>query len=203
MSFNLDGLNTVKVELASLDDLCRITKIHMDIFPEDLSTYLGARFVRKHYYGDLFKRSAGFGLAAYFDSVLVGFVFGVYDCKKLPLIRTVMYFWYELGSFLLNPMKSLRWLKLFFSRKVGFVHTYKVELISLGVKREFQGRGISKVLMEAFKRHLRDKDIHGCWTKTFSSVAVHVYESHGFKPVFNCNVFGREYTFLAWSENSG
>lgn len=201
MSLNLDGLNAIEVKLACLDDLSRITEIHMDIFPQDLSTYLGSRFVRKHYYGDLLRKSSGFGLAAYFDSVIVGFVFGVYDCKKLPFIRKVMYLWYELGNLLANPIESLRWLKLFFSRKAKFTHPYKAELISLGVKKEFQGKGISKLLVSAFKQHLRSSDIRCCWTKTHSPVAVHVYESQGFKSVSNCNAFGREYTFLAWMEN--
>lgn len=189
----------LKIRQAGPGDLAGVAAAHMELFPDDLSTFLGREFVERYYYGALLKEARGFGLLAYAGDDLAGFVFGAYDsdrtareCKRVRLRYTA-------AAALRHPFRAARWLRFFLGRRGALAGPHKAELVSLAVQKQFQGKGIARSLVDAFQQHLKGKGIGGCWTKTHSSAAARLYRSEGFEVVSTFNAVARTYTVLTWS----
>ncbi|MDD4939910.1 MAG: GNAT family N-acetyltransferase [Candidatus Omnitrophica bacterium] len=193
----------IDIRTVSSQDLPSIAGMHMRLFEGDYSTSLGYDFVKNYYYGILLDGRLGFGLMAYEGDSPAGFIFGAYDHEKIKRLKLLPQAMRTFLCLITRPRQNYPWLKLFFKAKRSFVSPFKAELVSLCVKNEFQGRGIGRLLIRAFKDRLRSMQIRGCWTKTYSPEAARLYESEGFLEKQGFDFIGRSYRFYVWENKNG
>lgn len=97
------------------------------------------------------------------------------------------------NSSILSSFKSqnLEYFVLFFENQiVGFLECSVIldeaELYEIAIKKEFQGRGLSKLLMEYFINFCNDKNVNTIFLEVnkINNKAISLYEKFGFKKYF-------------------
>lgn len=141
---------------ATLADVAAIVEVHRDAFPEGFLTRLGTGFLTELYRGFV-EDSAGMVYVAYEGERLSGFAAG--STNPESFFRRLLY---RRGMmFILAAVEGLVRHPLMVARKLSSAVFYRGDtppslagraalLSSIGVRRDFAGRGVGRSLLESF-----------------------------------------------------
>ncbi|WP_221658070.1 GNAT family N-acetyltransferase [Bacteroides salyersiae] len=143
------------------DEIDALVVIHTSAFPEFFLTQLGRRFLRL-YYSSVLSHPEGILLGYYEEDRLTGFCAATINSNGFNkrLIKFHFFaFVIETFILLLTNIKALKRLYLNLS-KSDSANTDKgeyAELLSIGVDREHQGKGIGKQLLMALEEEVKQR----------------------------------------------
>jgi len=163
--------------LSKNTDALSIAKIHKTEISEGFLSSLPVLFLEKLYLSVIIN---DFCVLAKENNEVVGFIAGTSDIKKLYSYFAKKYFFYSI--FLLLP-KIFNIKKIFESVFYIKKEEIRPELLTMAVKKDFQGQGVSKKMFEIFVSEMKKRGV-----KTFKVVvgeqlkpAINFYEKKGFK----------------------
>lgn len=143
------------------DEIDALVVIHTSAFPEFFLTQLGRRFLRL-YYSSVLSHPEGILLGYYEEDRLTGFCAATINSNGFNkrLIKFHFFaFVIETFILLLTNIKALKRLYLNLS-KSDSANTDKgeyAELLSIGVDREHQGKGVGKQLLMALEEEVKQR----------------------------------------------
>lgn len=143
-------------------DIDVIVKIHMSAFKGFFLTALGEGFLKQMYKGFSEHNKSGIFGAYDENSRLLGFLAYSSDLsgfyKYLLKTRLIQFAFYSLIAFLKTPKFFMRLIKAFLKPSESVREENYLELSSIGVLPEAEGRGIGGMLIERLKEIFDSKE---------------------------------------------
>lgn len=149
------------IRLATKKDAVQIAKIHKEEIKKGFLSRLGERFLSLFYEAIIFFPDS-FVVVAEEDGRVIGFVSG---CLNINEFYKKFFKKYAVWTFfvLLPKIYSLVVIKKIFETKRYSQHTEenlpKEELLTIAVKGDFKGRGISKDIFERFVFEMKQRNV--------------------------------------------
>ena len=174
---NYEKISKIMICLAKKEDALTIAELHKKEIKSGFLSSLPLFFLEKLYLAVI---KNDFCIIAKENGEIVGFTAGTADIKKLYSYFFKKHFFYS-ALILFPKIFSLRKIMetLFYPKKIEL----KAELLTIAVKKEFQGRGIAMQMFKFFTSEMRKRRI-----KKFKvlvggelSPAIRFYEKSGFK----------------------
>ncbi len=182
----------MNITLAQSQDAPAIANIHKTEISGGFLSSLPEAFLEK-FYEAIILSPVSFCVVAKENNQVVGFVAGTTDISTFYRYFFTHYFFQSF--FIVLP-------KLFSSfKKIAETLLYptkekalpKAELLTIAVKKEFQGRGIAGQMFKEFTAEMRKRNIKEFKVLVGANLpqAIHFYEKNGFRFVKNTSVHGK------------
>jgi len=168
-----------------VQDAKEIAQIHIETIDTGFISSLGLNFVRI-LYQEICKSEMGFGYIVEENSKVIGFIAGAMDISKL--YKEIIF---KRGFLFIIPL-----IKHFFRfatlKRIGETLFYpckikdsycQAEILSVGVKKEYRGKGAGRKLMEAIVKEFRRRGVKEVKALTCdeNEASNQYYLSQGFK----------------------
>lgn len=162
--------------LAEKKDASKIAKIHKQEIEKGFLSSLPAVFLEKLYVAII---ENDFCIVAKEGGEITGFIAGTKNIKKLYAHFLKKYFFYSI-IFLLPKIFSAKKIveTLFYPKNEDI----KAELLTIAVKKEFQGQGVAKKMFEVFVSEMKNRDVSIFKVLVGEELlpAISFYEKNGF-----------------------
>ena len=163
--------------LAKKEDALDIAKIHKQEIKKGFLSSLPVVFLEKLYLSVI---ESDFCIIAREGDEVLGFIAGTKDIKKLYSYFLKRYFFYS-AFFLLPKIFNIKKIieTLFYPKNEGV----KAELLTIAVKKNFQGQGLAKKMFEAFISEMKKRNVRAFKVLVGEELApaISFYEKSGFK----------------------
>ncbi len=180
--------------LAAKNDVSEIAKIHEEEIKEGFLSSLKTAFLRK-FYEAIVDSKDSFCIVAREGNIVTGFVSGVADINIFYNYFFKNYFFILIPVFLpkifdFNIIKKVVE-NIFYPKKTK--NFPSAELLTMAVKREFQGKGTGSHLLQRFVSEMEKRQI-----KIFKVLvgkemdALNFYKKNGFQQIEEINLHGDE-----------
>lgn len=180
------------------ENLAEVVAVHQESLPDDFMTSLGADFLHHAYYGLAIQSGLGFGFFYEDSGRIAGFILGSYEAKTLQRLRLRRYWPMILKSLAKNLLENPFFIKRIFQAVLAMQKRTGgregAELVSLAVHPSLRRRGIAGKLVQSFKKHLAERGVNHCWTKSHASAAKQFYLRMGFVEAESFRMNDKQYT---------
>jgi len=183
------------IRLAAKNDAGQISDIHQKEIKEGFLSSLKKNFLAKIYLAIIGSKNS-FCVVAEENKEIVGFIAGTANLNKFYFCFLKKYFFQAV--FLLFPLFfSFKKIKkiievLFYPKKEKDLP--KAELLTLSVKKEFQGQGIASRMLERFVFEMKNRGVDSFKVVVGEKLlpAIKFYEKSGFKFFKNIKIHGND-----------
>lgn len=185
---------------ATEKDLLKIADLHIKCFPDSFSTQLGGKLLAR-FYLEYLKKVPELFLVAESDKEIVGVCMGYY-CEDN--VYQKKFLWHNLISLIFKCLKLTLMRNELMLKKMGFCKSkqknaptfQKVDvneerkqldkcgdLLSICVRADFQGHGVSSNLVKTFHEVLKGKNREVCFLSVLqkNSRAISFYKKMGYR----------------------
>ena len=154
-----------------MPDIKKVVKIHIEAFNGFFLTFLGPQFLEQLYMG-IQTDSSGISYIVTIDGEIAGFVAGTDQpagfYKRLIRHRLIPFFLASILPALQRPVIIPRLLRAFRKTEERKDNLGFAKLMSIAISPLFQGKGIGKILLDAFITECIQRDISGIDLETDS-----------------------------------
>jgi len=196
----MNNTNNVNIRKATMDESKKISMLHKDNINKGFLSLLGEKFLTLLYIS-LIKSENSVCIVAEKNNEIIGFVAFSHNIKKTYKEFILRYFFNILFIIFLK-MFNFKIMKMIFETLLYPVKESlslpESELLSIAVKKEFQGMGISKKLFDFMVSYAKKKNI-----KSFKVIvgekliqAKRFYEKCGGVKVGEINIHGKEKSYI-------
>lgn len=181
------------IRLAGQKDAKEIAKIHKEEIKEGFLSSLPLVFLEKLYSAAI---ESDFIIVAEGSGMIVGFMAGTTDIKKLYSVFLKRYFFHSviILFFKIFNFSALKKIieNLLYPKKEQDLP--KAELITVAVKKEFQGNGLAGEMLALFQQEMKNKgvDVFKVIVGEELKPAIKFYEKSGFKFLKNISLHNDE-----------
>lgn len=165
------------IYFAQKKDAFKMAKIHKQEINMGFLSSLPLPFLEKIYLSVI---ENDFCVVAKENNDIVGFIAGTSDIKKLYSFFFKKYFFYSLFIFLPKLFDIKKIIEdIFYIKK----EEIKPELLTIAVKKDFQGRGIAREMLALFLSEMRKRGVRVFRVVVGEELksAINFYEKNGFK----------------------
>lgn len=184
-------MSNIKVRTTSLSDSLSIAQIHKECFKNHYLGKFSVKTIELFYKEFLKNPDIIFINCCDENNDIIGFVMGgessiIQDISKRYILSNKLYLTFQILLTPSNWSSSFKKIKLFFTsnnkKKINLQHCDSFRLLSIAITRNFQGKGISTLLIDAFESKLRKRDIqsYGLSVRTENIRAIGFYKKMGF-----------------------
>jgi ribosomal protein S18 acetylase RimI-like enzyme len=198
-----DSITILPIELQHLNV---VATLHYDTLPDDFLPALGLSFLKKAYYPAVVKSPYAKTFIAQDDKQIAGCITIATDgelfIKEVIANNMVKLCLYAMYKAIRSPKFLYLSFELFWSSITGKPDPVKGEIIFIGVNREYQGKGIGKLLVNSALDHLKQNSIKFCRTKTLekNTNVINMYENMGWKVRDHFSLITRKYVTIVSQE---
>jgi len=179
------------ISLAQKSDALKIAKIHKAEINKGFLSSLPITFL-KIFYVALIKSPFSFCVVAKENNEVEGFASGVTDLNKFYQYFLTHYFFQSLVILLPKTFSSLKKIieTLLYPKKEESLP--KTELLVIAIKKEFQGKGLGKLLLDAFLIQMKQRNINMFKVVVGQELpnAIKFYEKNNFTFIKNMTIHG-------------
>lgn len=181
------------IHLAEKKDARRIAEIHKAEIGKGFLSSLPLAFLEKLYSAAI---ESDFIVVAEDSGTIVGFMAGTTDIKKLYFVFLKKYFFHSViilffKIFSFFALKKIIENLLYPKKEQDLL---KAELITVAVKKEFQGKGLAGEMLALFQQEMKNKgvDVFKVIVGEKLKPAIKFYEKSGFKFLKNISLHSDE-----------
>lgn len=177
--------NNIEIVSAEQNDIYLIADLHKKYINKGFLNLLGIKFLILLYH-NLIIFNKGILFTVKKDNRILGFISGVTNVKKFYkyFLQTNFFRLFVLIIFKLFNMKIIKGVFeiLFYPQKSTKIKTPDAELLSIVVDKEYQGKGIAKILLNKLVTEFKNKKIENFKVIVGAELkrAVNFYEKAGF-----------------------
>lgn len=181
------------IRLAEKKDTKDVAKIHKEEIKESFLSSLPMAFLEKLYSAVI---ENDFIIVAEDGGIIVGFMAGTADIKKLYSVFLKRYFFHSVVVlfFKIFNFSALKKIieNLLYPKKEQDLP--KAELLTVAVKKEFQGKGLAGEMLDLFQQEMqkRGTDVFKVIVGEGLKPAIKFYEKSGFKFLKNISLHNNE-----------